>query len=157
MLRITKLTDYAIIILGQMAKYPEGIYNATDLAQLTGVATPTVSKVLKALTRAEILLSTRGPKGGYQLATTPENLTVANIIHVMEGPIAITECSLEQLSCDQSLSCHARGNWSILNNAIQAALESVSLADMFHPMLQVPEGFRIPLSSISVQPKRFKE
>jgi FeS assembly SUF system regulator len=154
MLRISKLTDYAIIVLGYMAKEPARTYAATDLAESAGVAATTVSKVLKALTRAAVLTSTRGVKGGYQLARTPERTSIASIIYALEGPIALTECGLEHDSCQQSSSCHIRGNWSVINRAIRTALESVTLADMAKP---VPEEFLIPLSSISVQPKRYAE
>ncbi len=157
MLRISKLTDYAIIILGHMAKAPGATYAATDLAESARVASPTVSKVLKALARANILSSTRGAKGGYQLSRPPEKTTIASIIAALEGPIALTECGLENTHCEQSSSCHVRGNWSVLNRAIQTALESVTLADMASPMSQAPEGFRIPISSISVQPRRITE
>jgi FeS assembly SUF system regulator len=157
MLRISKLSDYAIIILGHMAKAPGSTYAATDLAESARVAGPTVSKVLKALARAQILNSTRGAKGGYQLSRPPEQTTIASIIAALEGPIALTECSLENTQCEQSHSCHVRGNWSVLNRAIQTALESVTLADMASPMGKAPEGFRIPLSSIALQPRRITE
>jgi FeS assembly SUF system regulator len=157
MLRISKLSDYAIIILGHMARAPGATHAATDLAQSASVANPTVSKVLKALTRAHILRSTRGAKGGYQLSRPPEQTTIASIIAALEGPIALTECSLENTQCEQSDSCHVRGNWSVLNRAIQTALESVTLADMASPMSKAPDGFRIPLSSIVFQPRRITE
>lgn len=154
MLRIGKLTDYAIIVLGHMAREPSRTYAATDLADLAGLAAPTASKILKSLTRAEVLTSTRGVKGGYQLARQPEQTTIASIIYALEGPIALTECGLEQDACQQAASCDIRGNWRVINHAIRTALESVTLADMAKP---VPDEFHIPLSSISVQPKRYAE
>ena len=157
MLRISKLTDYAIIVLGYMAKSPGRTHAATDLAEASGVAVTTVSKVLKLLTRAEVLTSTRGAKGGYQLAMAPEKTTVASIIFALEGPIALTECGLDRDACRQSSSCHIRGNWTVINRALRAALESITLADMARPTVQLPEEILIPLSSISVQPKRFAE
>ena len=111
----------------------------------------------KALARAAVVSSTRGAKGGYQLAKAPEATTIASIIAALEGPIALTECSLDHRQCEQSGSCHVRGNWSVLNRAIQAALEAVTLADMASPMTQAPDGFRIPLNRISVQSRRITE
>lgn len=157
MLRISKLTDYAIIILGFMARKPGETYAAADLAEYAGIAGPTASKVLKALARADIVISARGSRGGYKLAQMPEKTTVARIISALEGPIALTECSLEQTHCEQSASCHLRGNWSVVNRSIQAALEAVSLADMASPMAPPHDGFRIPLNRITVQPKRILE
>jgi FeS assembly SUF system regulator len=157
MLRISKLSDYAIIILGHMAKAPEATYAATDLAESAGLAGPTVSKVLKALARADVLRSTRGAKGGYQLARPPEATSVASIIAALEGPIALTECGLEGAHCEQSPSCGVRANWSVLNRAIQRSLESITLSDMASPMQKAPEGFRIPFNRISVQSRRITE
>lgn len=157
MLRISKLTDYAIIVLGHMAKNAEQTYAAADLAEAAGVAMPTASKVLKALTRAGILTSTRGVRGGYQLARAPENTSVASIIYALEGPIALTECGLEHEVCQQASSCQIRGNWTVINRAIRAALESVTLSDMAAPTANPIEEIRIPLSSISVQSRKFVE
>jgi FeS assembly SUF system regulator len=157
MLRISKLTDYAIIILGYMAKDAGQIYATADLAESAGVAIPTVSKVLKTLTRAGVLRSIRGARGGYQLAYAPEKTSVASIIYALEGPIALTECGLEHDVCQQSSSCQIRGNWTVINRAIRTALESVTLSDMAAPMVKPLEEIRIPLSSISVQPRKFAE
>jgi FeS assembly SUF system regulator len=151
MLRISKLTDYAIIILGHMARDAGRTYAAAELAEMVGVAMPTVSKVLKALARADVLRSTRGARGGYQLARAPGETTVARVIYALEGPIALTECGLEQDACQQSSSCHIRGHWTVINRAIQTALEAVTLAAMAAPMARAPEEFHIPLDSITGQ------
>ncbi|MDD5036437.1 MAG: SUF system Fe-S cluster assembly regulator [Methylococcaceae bacterium] len=130
MLRISKLTDYAIIVLGQMAQDAEQTHTAAGLAIATGVAMPTVSKILKRLVKTGILKSTRGARGGYALARPPDRTSVAAVIYALEGPIALTECEGERGGCEQSPSCHARGGWEVINQAVRAALESVSLADM---------------------------
>lgn len=145
MLRISKLTDYAIIVLGYMAKSPEVTYAATDLAESASVAVPTVSKILKALARTGVLASTRGAHGGYRLARPPAQTSVASIIYALEGPIALTECGLEHDVCEQSASCHIRHNWTVINRAIRAALESVTLADMAAPAAKMPEELRFPV------------
>jgi FeS assembly SUF system regulator len=149
MLRISKLTDYAIVILGQMAKDHGRTRTATDLSESTGVALPTVSKVLKTLGKAGILKSTRGAHGGYQLAQPPESTSVALVINVLEGPIALTECEGERGGCEQSPNCHARSSWDVINRAVRTALESVSLADMAKPAAKPPEEVFISLSSLS--------
>ncbi|MBP1149573.1 SUF system Fe-S cluster assembly regulator [Methylocaldum sp. RMAD-M] len=153
MLRISKLTDYAIIVLGHMAGEPERTYAATDLADSTGVAIPTVSKILKSLTKADILKSTRGAKGGYQLTRSPAKTSVATIIYALEGPIALTECGLDHDQCQQSSSCQIRGHWGVINRAIRTALESVSLADMVMPLTKASEEIHIPVSTLHYQPR----
>jgi FeS assembly SUF system regulator len=149
MIRISKLTDYAIIILGQMARDVERTQTAAGLSEATGVALPTVSKILKILGKAGILKSTRGAHGGYLLAQSPQQTSVAVVIHALEGPIALTECEGERGGCEQSPSCHARGSWEVINRAVRTALESVSLADMAKPQGHTAshEVF-VPLSSL---------
>jgi len=154
MLRISKLTDYAIVVLGHMAQNVENTYAAAELAEATGIAVPTVSKILKALVRSQILKSTRGAKGGYKLLRAPTQTSVATVIYALEGPIALTECEGERGGCHQSESCHARGSWDVINGAIRAALESVSLSDMAKPAaVKVPEEISIPLSTLH-QPRK---
>lgn len=149
MLRISKLTDYAIIVLGQMARNPELTHTAAGLAEATGLAVPTTSKILKQLAKSEIVTSTRGAKGGYALSLAPEQTSVAAVIYALEGPIALTECEGERGGCVQSSSCHARGSWDVINQAVRAALTSVSLADMAKPVAAPYEEIRIPSGSIS--------
>ncbi len=133
MLRVSKLTDYATVILSLMAKENTQVRTAVDLAAVTGIAIPTVSKILKLLVNAKVLISTRGAKGGYALARSPEAITIANVISALEGPIALTECSISQQGCEQASGCDIRGNWHLINRAIHDALESVTLADMIKP------------------------
>ena len=151
MLKISKLTDYAIIMLGYMARQPESTYAAAELAEATGVSIPTVSKILKILARSYILKSTRGAKGGYALARPPLQTSVAAVIHALEGPIALTECEGEHGGCEQSSSCHARGSWEVINRAVRAALESVTLADMARPSAASPQEVLVPVASIGKQ------
>jgi len=148
MLKISKLTDYAIIVLEYMARDVAQTHTATDLALATGVAAPTVSKILKILGKSGILKSTRGAHGGYQLAQSPESTSVAAVIFALEGPIALTECEGERGGCEQSASCNARGSWDVINRAVRAALESISLADMARPSPKPSGEVFIPLSSL---------
>jgi FeS assembly SUF system regulator len=148
MLRISKLTDYAIVILGQMAARAGDTHTASGLAESTGVAMPTVSKVLKTLAKSEIVKSTRGAKGGYALARAPEFTSVATVIKALEGPIALTECEGERGGCEQSSSCHARSSWDVINRAVRTALNSVTLADMIRPSASTIEEITVPASTI---------
>jgi len=148
MLRISKLTDYAIVVLGQMAQNTSQSHTATGLAEASGIAAPTVSKILKTLAKSGVLKSTRGAHGGYVLAKPAVETSVAVVINALEGPIALTECEGERGGCEQSSSCHARGSWEIINMAVRAALESVSLADMAKPVSKQQDEIFIPVSSL---------
>lgn len=148
MLRISKLTDYAIVVLSLMAKSHPQTLAAADLADRTGFAVPTVSKILKNLAKEGIVKSTRGARGGYQLARPPRETSVAAVIDALEGPIAITECGVAHDSCQQAQSCHIRGNWNVINRAVRTALESVTLTDMMTPHGSPGEEILIPLSTL---------
>jgi len=150
MLRLSKLTDYATVILSFMARDTIQVHAAVEVATVTGIALPTVSKILKLLVNADVLVSTRGAKGGYVLARTPETISVAAVINALEGPIALTECSISQQGCEQASGCDIRGSWSLINQTIHNALESVTLADLIRP-LPVPaweQEILVPVSSL---------
>ena len=147
MLRLSKLTDYATVILSYMAKDHVNMHAAQEISNETGIATPTVSKILKLLVRAKVLTSVRGAKGGYLLSRSPEKITVATVINALEGPIALTECSISQQGCEQASGCEVRGNWGLINQTVYNALESVTLADMIMPVLR-PAEIRIPVASL---------
>jgi FeS assembly SUF system regulator len=147
MLKLSKLTDYATVILSYMAKEPTVLHAAQEIADVTGIALPTVSKVLKALVKFNVLISVRGAKGGYLLARAPERITVATVINALEGPIALTECSASHKDCGHASGCDIQGNWGLINQKIFNALESVTLADMLLPVKQ-PEEILIPVSSL---------
>jgi FeS assembly SUF system regulator len=147
MLKLSKLTDYATVILSYMAKDYVNMHAALEISEETGIATPTVSKILKLLVKAKVLTSIRGAKGGYLLARSPEKITVATVINAMEGPIALTECGASHKNCEQATGCDIQGNWGLINQKIFNTLESVTLADMILPAKQ-PEEIRIPVSSL---------
>ena len=147
MIRVGRLTDYATVILSVMAKDKNRVFAAMEMAAVTGIALPTVSKILKMLVNAKILISTRGSKGGYMLASEPEQITVAAVISALEGPIALTECSISKQACEQASGCGIRANWHLINQTIHNALESVTLADLVRP-LAVPEESYIPVASL---------
>jgi len=147
MIRLGKLTDYATVILSFMAKSQSQMHAALEISTATGIALPTVSKILKSLVRAHLLSSVRGAKGGYVLVQTPEKITVASVITALEGPISLTECSSTDHSCEQVSACQIGNNWRLVNQAVQKALESVTLADMLLPV-SIPQEITVPVASL---------
>lgn len=134
MLKLGKLTDYGIVLLTHCAEAPGEAHTARALAQASTIPLPTVSKVLKQLARAEILVSLRGQSGGYRLARPAERITIADVIAALEGPIALTECSQETpVSCDIESACPVRANWQRINRAVKSSLEQLTLAQMQRP------------------------
>ena len=147
MLRLGKLTDYATVILSFMATSQAPVHAALEISTATGIAQPTVSKILKLLVKAQVLSSIRGAKGGYALVQTPEKITVAAVIMALEGPISLTECSTTEHSCEQVSGCPIGNNWRLVNQTVQHALESVTLADMMLPV-QPPQEITVPVASL---------
>lgn len=133
MLRVSKLTDYATVLLAAMARDSARVHTAADLSERTGVGRPTVSKLLKRFARAGLLTSYRGAHGGYLLAEAPERISAARIIDLVEGPVAMTECSLEDRQCELEGQCGVGHHWQRINRAIRTALEEISLADLAAP------------------------
>ena len=141
MIRITRETDYGIVLMTTMVKDTNPPYSAAALAKQRGLSLPMVSKILKALARAGLLVSQRGAQGGYSLARPPKEISAADIIDALEGPIAITECSAADLhACMHENHCSVSGHWHRINSAIREALENVSLLEMSRPS-PVPVGF----------------
>ena len=130
MLRMGKLTDYATVVLASLAQEPSRHRAAAELAQLTRLSRPTVSKVLKGLQRAGLVISSRGAQGGYRLARQPDQITAAQILDVYEGPIAITECSGASSQCGIERQCRVGGAWQRVNAAIRRALDDVTLHEL---------------------------
>ena len=132
MLRISKLTDYAILVMVELARDGE-MLSAQALAERVHIEAPTASKVLKLLTGAGLLESYRGANGGYSVNRPAGDISVAEVIAAIEGPIAMTECSAEEGLCSQEDSCELRGNWQRISIAVARALQEVSLAEMSAP------------------------
>lgn len=143
MMRMSKLTDYGIILLTYFANdYKRPTYSARRLAELTHLPLPMVSKILKLLVRERLLVSHRGANGGYSLARQPEEITVGEMIGAMEGPIALMECIDTPGNCKVEAMCPVRHNWYRINYRINEtvvrALHGITLSDMVHP---ISEGF----------------
>jgi FeS assembly SUF system regulator len=134
MLRIGKLTDYAMLILSQMAKESHVVLSASILAELLHLPLPTVSKVLKILADNGLVNSIRGADGGYHLARAPEAISIADVITAMEGDLAMTECCEASSLCSIETLCTMRENWRQINGTIHLFLARLSISDMLKPL-----------------------
>lgn len=131
MLKISKISDYAVVILAELARNQEGCFSASCLAKETRLPEPTVSKILKILAKNDLVKSTRGINGGYTLDKSPNDITIEDVIVATDGPIAITACSDgAEPDCGVAQSCSVRGRWDDVNTAIKNTLNAVTLNDM---------------------------
>lgn len=152
MLRISKLTDYGTVLLAHLARNPDEVCSSAEIAARTGIALPTASKLLKSLARSGLVASTRGANGGYQLALDARNISAADIIDALEGPVSITECSATDSHCDIEEACSVGNAWQRINVAIRNALQEVSLVDLLRSSNTVPR-FRFAGLPITVEEK----
>jgi FeS assembly SUF system regulator len=142
MLRLSKLTDYAVVVLVRLSR-DAGVQTSPGIAASTGIPEPTVAKVLKTLSAGGLVASQRGARGGYRLLRPLSVIPIADVIAAVDGPIALTACvEGSAVECESQDMCPMRGRWDPVNEAIQQALSSITLADMQEA--SIPRVFRIP-------------
>jgi FeS assembly SUF system regulator len=154
MIRLSRLSDYGIVLMALLAGRTGGEHgaphNAREVAAEAHLPLPVVSKILKSLARRGLLVSHRGAKGGYSLARPAEQITAAEMIAALEGPIGLTECAAHPGHCVQEASCHVREPWQRINAALRRALADVTLADLV-PHRPAQPG-TIPLHELAPPP-----
>jgi len=135
MLRLGRLTDYAIVLPARLAELKGSSATARALSQETGIPQPTVIKLLKILTAAGLTRSTQGRHGGYALARPAAGIGLAEIIETVQGPIALTECNHQRGMCGIQNGCRTHRHWLVINRAFREALAGIRLADLAGPTL----------------------
>jgi FeS assembly SUF system regulator len=134
MLRLSKMTDYGVVVLVQLAVGPS-VQTAPGIARITGIPEPTVSKVLKTLAGSDLVSSQRGARGGYRLSRPLHDMPIAEVIAAIDGPIAVAACVEGGAgSCEAKGLCPVHGRWDRVNEAIHQALMGITLADMARPI-----------------------
>ena len=135
MIKMSKETDYGVVLLAHFASDDRQLrQSARQIASETQLSLPMVSKVLKILARQGLLVSRRGVKGGYSLARPADRISVVEIIHAVEGPIAMTECIESPGECCHEPLCQLQSNWRKINEAVTQALSGIKLSDMIEPL-----------------------
>ncbi|RZI42595.1 SUF system Fe-S cluster assembly regulator [Herbaspirillum sp. HC18] len=130
MLRLSKMADYGTVVLTALTNEPDRSRSAGEIAAAIHVSAPTVSKILKMLARGGLVSSFRGAKGGYLLSRPPQEISLAEVIRVMDGPIGMTECSVTPGLCAQESGCVVRANWQRINRSVIGVLQEVTLDQM---------------------------
>lgn len=148
MLKLSKMADYGTVVLTAMIADPERSRSANEIAATIKVPLPTVSKILKMLGHGGLVSSLRGVKGGYRLARPANQISLVDIIHAMDGPIGVTECSVTPGLCTQEAGCAVRANWLRINQAVLGVLQAITLDQMLAPVPQAVDA-----AAIGVNPK----
>lgn len=133
MLRITKMTDYAVLILSNLATHGENFLTAKEIASETHISLPTTQKILKKLSRKKLVISKQGASGGYALYDNTKNLSIALLLGVLDGELSITQCSSDDDKCQVEDFCNIGNAWQMINQRVLWALNDITLIDLIHP------------------------
>jgi len=139
MLRVTRETDYGILLLTCFARFwDQSVLTTRDVSQETGVPYRMTCKILNLLVRKRLLQSQRGVSGGYTLSRQPEEITLSDMISALEGPIALTDCSKEKCDCELEENCNTRIHWQLINKAFEESLAKITLSSLAKPPQGLP-------------------
>lgn len=135
MMRLSRLADFAVVLMTHVAQHPERVHTASDAAVATQLPAPTVAKVMARLCREGLLNSSRGVKGGYRLARPATCISLGIIVNAIDGPVALTQCIRSRPGgCEIEALCPSRVGLHRINVAVHKALDDVSLADIAAPV-----------------------
>ena len=134
-MRLTSLADYAVVMMAAAARHPAGVrLSATLLAGETGVPLPTAQKLTGRLAAAGLLTTARGTGGGFRLARAAGEISLADIVEAVEGPIEMTSClDAERHVCALESCCQVRPHMNVVNGAVRGALAGLSLSSLAIP------------------------
>ena len=137
MIKVSRMADYAILLVCKMSNDENKVYSSQELSIITSLKITTISKILTKLTKANVTDSIRGVSGGYKLTMKAGDISVGNIIDIIDGKVALTVCveEGENHNCDLVSLCPSQSNWQIINNTVREALNSVSIAEMANPFV----------------------
>lgn len=151
MFRISKLADYGTVVMVYLAHHQDKLCNARDIAEQTHLSVPTVSKLLKQLTAAGLLVSVRGVSGGYRLAKSPVEISVSDILYALDEQRGIIECDQSPNDCSLSQVCRIQTNWRLISRAIESALSSVTLESLAMPVFPAEQVERVKQLAMGVK------
>lgn len=135
MLLLTRKTDYALLALASLARQTPASASARSLAERLNLPLPVLRNILKQLTSRGLLKSTRGTRGGYQLARSPDQITMAQLLETIEGPVQLARCcsvpeGKEEGECRLEESCLIRGNMRRVHDGLMRFLDEVTLEQL---------------------------
>lgn len=136
MIKVSRLTDYATLIICEMFQSKEKIMSAKSISEITKISETTVIKLLKMLAKKNILVSHRGNAGGYELVKNIDEINIIKVIEAIEGDIALTLCSHSNASnsntCEYTTNCKVKHGWNKINNLFMLALRSFTIKDFIN-------------------------
>ncbi len=155
MIRLARLADYGLLISAALAELGPELVKLEQVAERTALTVPTVRKVMKLLVDGGVVASERGARGGYRLSRPASDVTLADVIHAVEGGVALTDCCRTEVECEVAGNCTIQANWLVVNGAVNDIFERITLADMLaRPMTRrdvLLKAERAPIAAIQVE------
>lgn len=148
MIRFSRMADYGVLLLGHFARHESALASTRDLADLYHMPRTVVANLLKEFGKAGLLQSQRGLHGGYRLARPAAQITLLDVLNVIDGPVQLIDCAVDDLSvgnCGYEDVCPSRSPMRTVHRRIIALLEDVTLADLMQP--HVPKANQLPVGN----------
>ena len=135
MFKLNKMTDYAIVCICILSKKNSKFVNAQEISLESGLSLSTVQKLMKLMcSKSDFIITLRGSNGGYRLTKSASDISIINIIEMMDGPLSLTACvDGNHEKCESRKTCFLEGNWNKINMVIRDTLQSYSIDDLMSP------------------------
>ena len=130
-MKLSAKSRYASRILLDLALHNEGVpHRVNDISERTGITVPFIEQIIKPLKHAGMVASKRGASGGHQLCKPPEEITLGDIVRVMEGSVELSACLTDPGLCDRTETCATRAAWQRATDAMLRELDTITLAEL---------------------------
>jgi len=136
MLRISRFADYGLLLINALCQADQ-LTTLEQLSEKTKLTMPTIYKIMRSLVKSGLVISLRGVNGGYKITKSADQISIAEIIEAVDGPIALTDCT-KGLGCQCALAggCQLKGNWQLVNQHVVKTLGSITIDMMNQPVNQ---------------------
>ena len=130
MFKLSKKTEYALLMLEHLNKIKPKATTAKAIAEEQKLPSPMVAKLCQQLAKQGLVRSVQGARGGYALSRELAEISLAQVMEIIEGPISLTHCQEVDHDCERSEYCFLRTSFKPVHQHITSYLNSVTLADM---------------------------
>lgn len=152
MLRVSKMADYAMLLMVRIYTKPSKKFSAHQLSNELHLGYASVNKLLKMLHKSDLLASQRGCQGGYSACRHTASITLSDIITAIEGPIVLTSC-IDENNCSIENICGLKNRWQIVNKAISGVMDDITLQDMIDN--SVANFMHITTKNLNVEERQY--
>jgi Rrf2 family protein len=139
-MQITREADYAIRCVLYLSQYYGEVKVVDEIARAKSIPRVFLSKILQKLSRAGIVRSHRGVKGGFELAKRPGDISLLDVIEAIDGPVAMNRCAIDRRLCSLSDECVVHPVWVELRKEIERRLRKIDFGRLVALQARVVKG-----------------